>query len=148
MTDNEIIKALEWWLKVANFTDSVTLDREQMSTLYNFVNRLQEQNAARCGVMARYIDAERVLEHINDDIEICRQQEAIIPTAYANRLGLQMAKSHISVATTADVVEVVRCKDCKHRRKTAFRSYCLPAFGLKQITDLNGFCSYGERRDT
>lgn len=42
--------------------------------------------------------------------------------------------------------EVVRCKDCKHRRKTAFRSYCLPAFGLKQITDLNGFCSYGERR--
>ena len=47
---------------------------------------------------------------------------------------------------TADVEEVVRCKDCKHRRKTAFRSYCLPVFGLKQITDLNSFCSYGERR--
>lgn len=46
----------------------------------------------------------------------------------------------------ADVVEVVRCKDCKHRRETLHSSYCLPAFGLKQITDLNGYCSYDERR--
>ena len=48
----------------------------------------------------------------------------------------------------ADFAEVVRCKDCKHRRESAHRSYCLPVFGLKQITDLNAFCSYGERRDT
>ena len=47
----------------------------------------------------------------------------------------------------SDVVEVVRCKDCKHRRENVHRSYCLPTFGLKEITDLNAFCSYGERRD-
>ena len=46
----------------------------------------------------------------------------------------------------ADFVEVVRCKDCKHRRKNAHRSYCLPTFGLKEITDLNAFCSYGKRK--
>lgn len=46
----------------------------------------------------------------------------------------------------ADVAGVVRCKDCKHRRKNAHRSYCLPTFGLKEITDLNAFCSYGERK--
>ena len=42
--------------------------------------------------------------------------------------------------------EVVRCKDCKHRRESAVGIYCLPVFGLKRITDLNAFCSYGERR--
>lgn len=48
--------------------------------------------------------------------------------------------------STADVVEVpCRCKDCKHRRETAHRSYCLPQFGLKEITNLNAYCSYGER---
>ena len=40
----------------------------------------------------------------------------------------------------------VKCKDCKHRRESAHRSYCLPVFGLKQITDLNAYCSYGERK--
>lgn len=47
---------------------------------------------------------------------------------------------------TLDCKEVVRCKDCKYRHKTAFRSYCMPVFGLKQITDLNAFCSYGQRK--
>ena len=54
----------------------------------------------------------------------------------------------IEDAPTADVVEVVRCKDCKHMRKTMSRCYCLPVYGLKQITDTDAFCSYGERRDT
>lgn len=46
----------------------------------------------------------------------------------------------------ADYVEVVRCKDCKHRRTAMSRCYCLPAFGLKQITDLNAYCSHGKRK--
>ena len=37
-----------------------------------------------------------------------------------------------------------RCKDCKHRRESLHRSYCLPVFGLKRITDLNAYCSYWE----
>ena len=46
----------------------------------------------------------------------------------------------------ADYVEVVRCKDCKHRRETAHGSYCLPVYRLKRITDLNAYCSYGQRK--
>lgn len=39
----------------------------------------------------------------------------------------------------ADVVEVVRCKDCKYRKKNTF---CLHNM---RYEDDNGFCSYGER---
>lgn len=47
----------------------------------------------------------------------------------------------------ADFVEVsCKCRNCKHRRETMYGSYCLPVFGLKQITDLDAFCSYGERK--
>lgn len=50
-------------------------------------------------------------------------------------------------APAADVVEVVRCKDCKHY-KTMF---CKMDIWHKDITlyraDENDFCSYGERKD-
>ena len=44
---------------------------------------------------------------------------------------------------SSDVVEVVRCKDCKH--------YVLQACACRHenfngIISLNGYCSYGERR--
>lgn len=49
---------------------------------------------------------------------------------------------------TPDVAEVpCKCRKCKHRRETLHGSYCLPAFGLKKITDLDAFCSYGERKE-
>ena len=40
---------------------------------------------------------------------------------------------------TVDAVEVVRCKDCKHRKKNTF---CLHNM---RYEDDNGFCSYGDR---
>ena len=51
---------------------------------------------------------------------------------------------------TADVVEVVRCKDCKHRRDDedfASGHYCAkrPQNGGYFCED-DDFCSYGERR--
>lgn len=50
----------------------------------------------------------------------------------------------------ADVVEVVRCKDCRHGEKTTqFRTDCTTKCGLHNKTMFdNDFCSYGERRDT
>ena len=46
----------------------------------------------------------------------------------------------------ADVVEVVRCKDCKHRYYDKERKlyYCEMYFGLGILKD-NNYCSYGER---
>ena len=47
---------------------------------------------------------------------------------------------------TVDAVEVVRCKDCKHRKeKTCFH----PCGGMWVGVELKGndFCSHGERKD-
>ena len=51
---------------------------------------------------------------------------------------------------TADVVEVVRCKDCKHYKPydehaEDFDGKCILRWCA---TDETEFCSYGERRDT
>lgn len=42
----------------------------------------------------------------------------------------------------ADVVEVVRCKDCKHRNPNGWK--CLRDNLWHNMTD---FCSYGERKE-
>lgn len=44
-------------------------------------------------------------------------------------------------------VEVVRCRDCKHRRGDFFGGFvCRLHKGLAMVTD-ESFCSYGERRE-
>jgi hypothetical protein len=46
-----------------------------------------------------------------------------------------------------DAVEVVRCKDCKHRTLDFFGGDCCKLHkGLAMVTD-ESFCSYGERKD-
>lgn len=49
----------------------------------------------------------------------------------------------------ADVVEVVRCKDCRHRTYDESRDmyYCEMYYGLGSVKD-NNYCSFGERADT
>ena len=44
-----------------------------------------------------------------------------------------------------DIVEVVRCKDCKHNslKRMSGNTYCDLGMGLFQLYD---FCSLGERR--
>ena len=63
------------------------------------------------------------------------------------------AEQLISTAPAADVVEVVRCKDCKHLETVIdiigdMYCYCGNADG-KYITevDLDDFCSHGEKRE-
>lgn len=51
----------------------------------------------------------------------------------------------IDSQAAVDAVEVVRCKDCKHRKeKTCFH----PCYGMWVGVELkdNDFCSYGERK--
>lgn len=59
-------------------------------------------------------------------------------------------KDFLNVLTSADVVEVVRCKDCKYYEWTSNRVpeeqtwWC-----YKHNTEMgnNDYCSYGERKD-
>ena len=84
--------------------------------------------------MPRYIDAEKAVARF----EAC---------LWGKDYDRVLAKSCIDDTPTADVVEVVRCKDCKW--------YCLwPRYGF-MICDMwmgnqpneDDFCSRGERRE-
>ena len=66
--------------------------------------------------MARYIDADLILPHIDEEIAICKEQERVSPSASANRIGLQVARSFIATAPTADVVEVKHGKWIRNER--------------------------------
>ncbi len=46
----------------------------------------------------------------------------------------------------ADVVEVVRCKDCKHARRTVYCYYGCKVDGSIAHNETD-FCSYGERKE-
>lgn len=84
--------------------------------------------------MARFIDADEAIEkYAHYGIMHCYDAYDL--------------EDILSECPTADVVEVVRCKDCKHY-KTMF---CKMDIWHKDITlyraDENDFCSYGERKD-
>lgn len=55
------------------------------------------------------------------------------------------AENLIKSAPTADVVEVVRCKDCIQRRYHCFGQYYCQRY-LFKCKD-NDFCSYGKRKE-
>lgn len=96
--------------------------------------------------MARFIDADLLLENINDSV--------VFTVRDKNSPELRGARkiiNEIKNAPTVDVVEVVRCKDCKNYDK--FGQRC----GNHSFLDTddpyayltlcgNDFCSEGERK--
>ncbi len=91
--------------------------------------------------MSRYIDADTFKAIIN---EHCKTQS---DKEQAYWFGVL-----IDMQPTADVVEVVRCKDCKHYKafdritygKNTAKACCR---GAKRKVNENDYCSYGERRE-
>lgn len=59
-----------------------------------------------------------------------------------------MCVNCVNQTPTADVVEVVRCKDCEywHSPTNDDMHYCKLRFGLQGIVAESDFCSYGKRR--
>lgn len=80
--------------------------------------------------MARYIDAEQAIHLIEND--------ALLQVYYSKSDAIDC----INATPAADVVKVVRCKDCAvpHNRWTG----CPKLNGL--VTPPDFYCSYGERR--
>ena len=80
--------------------------------------------------------------------------ETLIRTVTATpRCDLTMALMIANNYSTADVVEVVRCKDCKYLLKDNLlkdKMICTHkdnrVFGTAKTAFANAFCSYGERR--
>ena len=91
--------------------------------------------------MARYIDADALIDfiapgHLRSPTEICFSEN--------------MVKNIVDLMPTADVVEVVRCRECKRwntvfDREKAEYGLCQTRTQL-EATRYDSFCSNGERR--
>ena len=95
--------------------------------------------------MSRYIDAEKIIETIDNSADLGGALGKVVDCVKL------YAKYMIETAPTADVVEVVRCKDCTwwksifswngKEHKVCVRDSSEP------LREQNDFCSYGERRE-
>lgn len=59
-------------------------------------------------------------------------------------------KEQVDVLPSADAVEVVRCRECKHRRGICSMRYIEMVGEDERIHDYstdNGYCSWGDRED-
>lgn len=61
-------------------------------------------------------------------------------------VGLQTAKEIIRACPSSDVVEVVRCKDCKHYCPSAFGGFTCFGRRIPSVSE-DDYCNYGERRE-
>ena len=89
--------------------------------------------------MSRYIDADKLYKN---EIERC----GCVPLVGSCSKDNKSLRDVLEEQPTADVVEVVRCEDCKHSDKADYSaSVCCNFF--PKIVNLDDYCSYGERRE-
>ena len=101
--------------------------------------------------MKRYIDAHKLIAHLEEEIEACEPQPGDdADIAHGTIFGLEAALAFAKALPAADMVEVVRCKDCDHATiivNSADGSkhwYCTKGYGLPEVATTD-FCSRGER---
>ena len=83
-----------------------------------------------------YIEREKVIEIAKDEY---------YSDFHRSMADLASLRELLEDTPTADVVEVVRCKDCKNLMFSNFYGECSKAhMGIVRPDD---FCSYGERKD-
>lgn len=104
-----------------------------------------------------YIDKEKVIERINYLCEVC--SEPPMDRADEIRLNiLRKLENDFNKLPTFDVVEVVRCKDCKYSRKmdkyekSLYLESCVGCTYHSTsyhslIMQGDDHCSYGERKE-
>lgn len=97
--------------------------------------------------MAEYIEREKLLEEL--------EKAPAYFDSGDTRYGIEIAIDQTKKQPTADVVKVVRCKDCKHcevyyprkaKGEEAEIAYCCT--NLNCGVEPNDYCSYGERKGT
>ena len=90
--------------------------------------------------MSKYIDADLLIS--KELIPLTKRLDCCHPKQMK---GVLMAMSKINSAPAADVVDVVRCKNCKHLMFSDMYGECSQAhMGIVRPDD---FCSYGEREE-
>lgn len=100
--------------------------------------------------MSRYIDADILLEaiegltwyHFNEVLgKMIEGANTNVNQPYYKSGDIFKA---IDSVPSADVVEVVRCKDCKFNKG---KNKCLNEHSIIDIPKDGDYCSYGERKD-
>lgn len=104
--------------------------------------------------MSRYIDADEFLENESEaymraqvNLQTMRKNITIDATRYVNEAVHKKIQMLISEAPTADVVEVVRCKDCIHNDQCKHRVVMWVEDPINTWHKDIDFCSYGERKE-
>lgn len=100
----------------------------------------------------RLIDANKVIKNIvaeRDKIPYELVSEKPFKHGNSMRGGIRKALRCIEQAPTVDAVEVVRCRECKHRGTDdcIFHIKGEPADEELLLKLDNDFCSYGERKE-
>ena len=80
---------------------------------------------------------------MTNDLAIKILMGDVLGTTEQTHEAVAMAVKALSALPSADAVEVVRCKDCKHKYLENMVWVC--TFGLPGSPDSD--CSYGERKD-
>lgn len=90
--------------------------------------------------MAEYIEREALIEDYSSLIKkMVTAKNGLRP------VSAEVVLKYLSNFPAADVVEVVRCRDCKHSNFHEFQfAVC---WKRNNMVSKDGFCSYGERRE-
>ena len=101
--------------------------------------------------MAEYIEKQKAVDLL---IELEKEFQQLKPfNGFEHAMYRKLCEAEIAIGKlpAADVVPVLRCKDCKHRVRTTdidgpglFCPICGRQWHLAQLDD---FCSFGERKD-
>lgn len=100
--------------------------------------------------MAKYIDAEKLKRTLIDKYSflpafVVRAIEEEPAADVVSKETHEAVQKALQALAETDVVQVVRCKDCKHRYEDAeWRMRCKKSCFM-ECTDDNYFCSDGER---
>ena len=99
--------------------------------------------------MSRYIDADAFDERVRISVGLVEEE---LTEDYKD--GVRCTLELLKTQPTADVVEVIRCKECKHYRKNiscvgGLYNGCSEWLNEGNEIEVreDGFCSYGERRE-
>lgn len=98
--------------------------------------------------MSKYINVKEIEKVIHNDVPLKLLMTQSLNRAIKN--GIEIAEIISEKAKPADVVTVVRCKDCKYAKKTK-TVLAIPDYQCLKMNitclDADDFCSYGERKD-
>ena len=110
--------------------------------------------------MSRYIDADEFLENESEaymraQVSLAKEHadKTIDPTRYVNEAVHKKIQMLINATESADVVEVVRCKDCEfwNKDENILGGICDEWSDFEdsiiQYTKPDGYCSCGERKE-